>query len=268
MFDKGLFLQAFILTFKFWAMLNALIIEDEKPVADNLISSLASVADDVNVTARLSSVRESIEYLSHKPAVDLIFSDVQLSDGQSFEIFNQYTIRTPVIFVTGNNDFMRNAFLYNGIDYLLKPIDKDRLQKALAKYRMLKSHFNSNTTKIKYARGQKKKRMLLKSAGMYISLLLKDIVLFQKEEKHIYVLDRLGCKYIVDKTLGELEAELDEYQFFRGNRQYIINIDFIRSYKSYERVKLEVELSVPLSGYTIIISQETASMFKSWMHQA
>ena len=146
-------------------MLNAVIIEDERPALENLIATLSSIADDVHITARLGSVRESIEYLSQKPAVDLIFSDVQLSDGLSFEIFNQGNVRTPVIFITGYDEFMMNAFEYNGIDYLLKPVDKEDLRKALTKYRMLEKHFtdhHSLTSLMQYVGDHKKKRILVK----------------------------------------------------------------------------------------------------------
>ena len=125
-------------------MLNAVIIEDERPALENLVTNLSLLADDIKITARLSSVRESVEYLSQKPAVDLIFSDVQLSDGLSFEIFSQGNVRTPVIFITGYDEFMMNAFDYNGIDYLLKPVDKEDLRKALTKYRMLEKHFTDH----------------------------------------------------------------------------------------------------------------------------
>ena len=114
-------------------MLNAIIIEDEKPALENLRHTIAAVADDVQVIATLNSVKESIEYLSTNPPADIIFSDVQLGDGLSFEIFNQSGNRTPVIFITGYDEFMLNAFEYNGIDYLLKPVDKEGLRKALVK---------------------------------------------------------------------------------------------------------------------------------------
>src|SRR5262245_35193123 len=128
------------ITHKTYAMINAIIIEDEKPALENLIKILKEIADDVQVSATLSSVRESLDYLSEKPAADLILSDVQLGDGLSFEIFNQSGIRIPVIFITGYDEFMLNAFEYNGIDYLLKPVDKDSLRKALNKYRILQKH--------------------------------------------------------------------------------------------------------------------------------
>lgn len=125
-------------------MLNAVIIEDERPALENLITTLTSVADDVHVTARLSNVKESIDYLSTHPDIDIILSDVQLSDGLSFEIFEKGDIRTPVIFITGYDEFMLNAFEYNGIDYLLKPVSKEDLRKALVKYKMLEKHFTNH----------------------------------------------------------------------------------------------------------------------------
>lgn len=252
-------------------MINAIVIEDERPALENLVSTLLAIADDVQVAARLSSVRESIEYLSQQPAVDLIFSDVQLGDGLSFEIFNQSGIRIPVIFITGYDEFMLNAFEYNGIDYLLKPVDKESLQKALNKYRMLEKHFtdhHSISKLLQYIGNHKKKRMIVKKGMENISLRLEDTVLFYTENKIVYVIDRWGKKYLADKNLAELEEELDNNIFFRVNRQYIININFVRGFKSYEKVKLVVDLTLPDLNHCIIVSQEMAPQFKEWMHNA
>jgi len=252
-------------------MINAIIIEDERPAMENLVSTLSSIAEDVQVTARLSSVRESIEYLSQRPAVDLIFSDVQLGDGLSFEIFNQSGIRIPVIFITGYDEFMLNAFEYNGIDYLLKPVDKESLQKALNKYRMLEKHFTDHhaiSKLLQYIGNHKKKRMIVKKGMENISLRLEDTVLFYTENKIVYVIDRWAKKYLADKNLAELEEELDDTIFFRVNRQYIININFVRGFKSYEKVKLMVDLTLPDLNHCIIVSQEMAPQFKEWMHNA
>ncbi|MEI9808063.1 MAG: LytTR family DNA-binding domain-containing protein [Bacteroidota bacterium] len=253
-------------------MINAIIIEDERPAMENLVSTLSSLADDVQVAARLGSVRESIEYLSQQqPAADLIFSDVQLGDGLSFEIFNQTGIRIPVIFITGYDEFMLNAFEYNGIDYLLKPVDTESLRKALNKYRMLEKHFtnhNSITNLLQYIGNHKKKRMIVKKGMENISLRLEDVVLFYTENKIVYVIDRWGKKYLADKNLSEMEEELDNTIFFRANRQYIININFVRGFKSYEKVKLMVELTLPELNHPIIVSQEMAPQFREWMHNA
>lgn len=252
-------------------MINAIIIEDERPAMESLISSLNAIADDIQVTARLSSVKDSIEYLSQQPAADLIFSDVQLGDGLSFEIFNQTGIRIPVIFITGYDEFMLNAFEYNGIDYLLKPVDKESLQKALNKYRMLEKHFTNHTSitnLLQYIGNHKKKRILVKKGMENISLRLEDVVLFYTENKIVYVIDRWSKKYLADKNLSELEGELDASTFFRANRQYIININYVRGFKSYEKVKLMVDLTIPDINHAIIVSQETAPQFREWMHNA
>jgi len=248
-------------------MLNAVIIEDERPALESLLNTLSSVTDDVQVTARLGSVKESIEFLSQPNAVDLIFSDVQLSDGLSFEIFNKGNIRIPVIFITGYDEFMLNAFEYNGIDYLLKPVDKESLSKALVKYKMLEKHFTNHhslANLMQYIGNHKKRRMIVKKGMENISLRLDDVVLFYTENKIVYVLDRWGKKYLADKNLAELEDELDEATFFRANRQCIINIDSIVSVKPLENSKLVLTLKPPIK-MDVDISREKAPLFKKWM---
>ncbi|HEX7844726.1 MAG TPA: LytTR family DNA-binding domain-containing protein, partial [Chitinophagaceae bacterium] len=189
----------------------------------------------------------------------------------SFEIFDHTSNRIPVIFITGYDEFMLNAFEYNGIDYLLKPVEKDGLQKALAKYRMLEKHFAgqySLSNLLQYIGNHKKKRIVVKKGMENISLRLEDTVLFYTENKIVYVIDRFGKKYLTDKNLGELEETLDENIFFRANRQYIVNINFIKGFKSYEKVKLQIDLTLPELNHNIIVSQETAPQFREWMYNA
>ena len=252
-------------------MIKAIIIEDEKPALEDLIDTLGAIADDIQVVATLGSVKESIDYLSQQPAADLILSDVQLGDGLSFEIFNQSGIRIPAIFITGYDEFMLNAFEYNGIDYLLKPVEKESLSKALKKYRMLEKHFtdhHSIANLLQYLGNHKRKRIIVKKGMENISLRLEDVVLFYTENKIVYVIDRWGKKYLADKNLSEMEEELDSSVFFRANRQYIININFVRGFKSYEKVKLMVDLTLPELNHCIIVSQEMAPQFREWMHNA
>jgi DNA-binding LytR/AlgR family response regulator len=152
-----------------------------------------------------------------------------------------------------------NAFEYNGIDYLLKPVSEHELQKAISKYRKLEKHFNNEssiTNLVQYVNNRKKTRLIVKKGLENISLRLEDIVLFFTENKIVYVVDKLGKKYLVDKNLGELEEDLDDSIFFRANRQYIININYIKGFKSYEKVKLQVDLAIPELNYCIIISQK------------
>lgn len=252
-------------------MKNAIIIEDEKAVAQNLISTLKEAAPDLQITAVLSSVQESIDYLSHNSQADIVFCDVQLTDGLSFSIFNEVKIDAPIIFITGYDNFMMNAFEYNSIDYLLKPVCKEDLQKALDKYKRLEQHFTQTSLLGNFLQNfnqQKKTRLLVKKGLENISLLFSDVVLFFTENKIVYVIDKTGRKYLVDKNLSDLEGELDNRTFFRVNRQYIINLHYIRSFKAYERVKLQIELTVTDLNYFIVVSQETAPLFRKWISES
>jgi len=252
-------------------MLNTVIIEDEKTARQSLINSLLSIDANINVIAQLSSVKESIDFFSRGSQTDLIFCDVQLEDGLSFEIFSKIEIRTPVIFITGYDQFVMNAFEYNGIDYLLKPVSEHELQKAITKYRKLEKHFSNHASLnnlVQYVASRKKTRLIVKKGMENISLRLEDVVLFFTENKIVYVVDQWAKKYLVDRNLGELEEDLDNAIFFRANRQYIVNINFIKGFKPYEKVKLQVDLAIPDLNYSIIISQETAPAFRKWMHEA
>ena len=165
---------------------------------------------------------------------------------------------------------MMSAFEHNGIDYLLKPVDKRDLSKALAKFQMLKEHFSGTAEKplqklINALDADRRSRLMVKRGIEFIPMRLQDIVLFYTENKVVYVIDRENKKYMVDKSLGDLEEELDPRHFFRANRQYIINIEYIKSYKVYEKLKLQVNLTLPEIRHSIIISQETAPVFKKWV---
>jgi len=253
-------------------MLNAIIIEDERLALQELMTNLQDVSPDVQVTATLSSVKEGIEYLSNSPKADIIFSDVQLGDGLSFEIFNYTDIEIPVVFITGYDEFIMSAFEYNGIDYLLKPVTKDDLSKAIMKYKMLAKHFSADNKRmdnlLTQFNSKKKTRLLVRKGLENISLRLDEIALFYTENKIVYVVDQSGKKYLADKNLTDLEDELDESTFFRANRQYIVNINFVKGFKAYEKVKLLVDLNVPETNHCIIISQETAPAFRKWMYEA
>ncbi len=248
-------------------MIKTLIIEDEKLIAEDFKKMLLHTSPETEVLASLPTVRESIEYLSRHEAPDLIFSDVHLSDGLSFEIFHQVNIQSPVVYFTGYDQFMLNVFEHNGIDYLLKPVDERDLEKTLAKYKALEYHFASHHSFVQ-AMAQKAKSRLVVHKGMEnVPLKLQDIVLIYTENKLVYVIDKEGKKFIADKHLSELEKELDPHIFFRVNRQYIINIEFVKSYRSYQKVKLQVDLTVPELQHQIIISQETAPFFRKWISE-
>lgn len=249
-------------------MTKVVIIEDEAHASRALVSLLQQVSAAVAVQAVITTVQQGIQYLSGRHDADLILSDVQLPDGLSFAIFQQVPLSAPVIFITGYDHFMMNAFAFNGIDYLLKPVGAEELQKALQKYQRLQQHFAMRqevlTQFLDGLHARKKSRLLVKKGVEHITLPYSDVVLFYTENKLVYVIDRAGKKYLCDKNLAELEAELDREQFFRLNRQYIVNINFIRSFRAYERVKLQVELQQDLQ-HILIVSQETAPEFRKWV---
>ena len=252
-------------------MLNTIIIEDERPSRESLLQTLSRISADVNLLATITSVQEGINYLSQPRNADIIFSDVQLPDGLSFEIFRHCVVDSPVIFVTAFDEFMMNAFEYNGIDYLLKPVDEKELDKALKKYNMLQHHFAAKTDLSKLVQPflqTKRTRLVVKKGIESIALPFDDIVLFFTENKVVYVLDKSGRKYLCDKNLCDLEIELDKNRFFRANRQYIVNINYIRSFKPYEKVKLQIDLATSDITHAIIVSQETAPAFRKWVYEA
>lgn len=250
-------------------MLNVVIIEDERLAVDKLKAILTEVIAGINFSAVINSVEEGINYFSQSPGPDLIFCDIHLTDGLSFEIFNRVRVDSPVIFATAYDEFIMKAFDYNGIDYLLKPVSKEEVLKAYQKYNSLQFHFNASAPALKNVihlfTARKKTRIIAKRGLENIAVRLEDIVLFYTEHKLVFLYDRNGSKYLYDKSLAELDLELDKNIFFRANRKYILNINFIRSYKTYEKVKLMVELNVPAVQHQVIISQETAPEFKSWL---
>ena len=254
-------------------MTKAIIIEDEKLAVNAITHALSEISFDVQIETVLGSVAEATAFLSSSPEVDIIFSDVQLPDGLSFDIFKSVEVKSPVVFITAFDEFMMTAFQHNGINYLLKPVTKKDLEKALFKYQMLEKHFSAQNEAIKKIAGhhsteRKKNRMLVKRGLEYISLRLDDVILFYTENKLVYVIDIAGKKYISEKNLSELEDILDNSRFFRANRQYIINIDFIKGFKAFDRVKLLVDLKVPEINHNIIVSQENSSQFREWMYNA
>lgn len=255
-------------------MIRVVIIEDEESIADYIIESLREIEPDIVLVSRLCTVKASIAFFAQKERVDLVFCDVQLEDGLSFQIFEAVEVAAPIVFVTGYDSFVLQALENNGIDYLLKPVALEDLEKAVRKYKSLESHFSHRATHAGISaingllRQQYKKRILVKKGVEHLPLLLEDIVLFFTENKVVFAIDNNSKKYIVDKTLNDLEEELSGQNFFRANRQYLLNIAYIKSFKPYERVKLWVELNAPNLDHTIVVSQITSPSFKKWLERS
>ena len=253
--------------------MNCVIIEDEKPAAEKLLSLLALGEQPVFVEVVLGSVKEAISWLQEHPAPELIFMDIELSDGLSFKIFEEINVECPVIFTTAYDEYWQEAFEHNSIDYLLKPVKPEKLEAALNKYQKLKQHFTgykalaswpSQSTQT--SQSGYKKRFLVKRGTDYISIKTEEVAYFYATHKLVCMVDSSGQKFIMDQSLADIEAQVDPTSFYRVNRKYLVNMSAIKRIKAYPKSKLLLEIS-PLVTEDIIISQENAAAFKQWMGQ-
>lgn len=246
-------------------MIRTAILEDEPGCLSRLMAMLAELPE-LRVVVTAGSVEEGRKLLKDINAIDLIFSDVQLSDGLSFEIFRDLNLPVPVIFTTGYDSFITRSFDFNGIDYLLKPLEPAHLRKAVGKYLKLQKHFTGGQAIRDLSRQvlQQRRRIIVRKGIENILLQPEEIVLFFTENKVTYALTADGKKYLHDKNLSEVEQELDPNTFYRANRKFILNLDFIKAYRAHDRVKLLVSLTVPFAE-PLIVSQENASSFKRWL---
>ena len=249
-------------------MIKTLIIEDEKTALDNLLHLIQLTKEPITVIGTLETVEDSVNWFRNNPAPDLVFMDIHLKDGISFSIFEKVKISVPIIFITAFDNFMVKAFEHTGIEYLLKPINDQELLKAITKYKSLKNHFlNNHENLLEYLSEKdpaRKSRIVVKKGIEFQSILLDEVAYFFTEQKITFLITSDGKKFLVDKNLKELEEELDPKKFYRANRKYIVNINYIKSYKAYDKIKILVELTVPVSE-DIIVSQESAIDFRKWI---
>lgn len=248
--------------------MRIIIIEDEKPAAEKLQKALAKTGRQLETVAILKSVEESVQWLKQNPAPDLVFMDIELSDGASFRIFDQVKLDAPVIFTTAFDEYWQEAFEHNSIDYLLKPVKQEKLESALDKYERIKNHFASNLPHLlKYqapAAGEYKKRHLVKKGSDYQSIRAEDIAYFYAMQKLVCLVDNKGQKFILDQSLAEIEKTLDPRIFFRVNRKFLVNMNAVKKIRGFGKSKLQLELE-PAAREEVIISQENAGSFKQWM---
>jgi DNA-binding LytR/AlgR family response regulator len=250
--------------------MNVIIIEDEKPSARRLQRMLQRL--DVNVSIMLNSVEESIAWFSNNPHPDLIFLDIQLSDGLSFEIFDEVEVKSSIIFTTAFDEYALQAFKLNSIDYLLKPIDDDELEAAVAKYKSLKPKSKSlqlNFDDIKKLLvnpvGREYKKRFTTKIGQHIKMIpVDEIECFYSENKGTYAHTIEGRDYLLDTTLEHLEEELSPDTFFRISRKFYVNINAIKDIISYTNSRLQLKLS-SFKEQEIIVARERVKDFKLWL---
>lgn len=250
--------------------MNVLIIEDEKPSARRLQRMLTDL--NVTVDTMLHSVEESIEWFQNNPHPDLIFLDIQLSDGLSFEIFDEVPIKSAVIFTTAFDEYALQAFKLNSIDYLLKPIDDEELEAAVTKFKNFKpeaKNLKVNFEDIKKllsnpVEREYKKRFTTK-IGQHIKMIVVDeIECFYSENKGTYAHTVDGRDYLLDTTLEQLESELSPEIFFRISRKFYVNINAIKDIISYTNSRLQLKLN-SYKEQEVIVARERVKDFKLWL---
>ncbi|MTI41017.1 LytR/AlgR family response regulator transcription factor [Fulvivirga lutimaris] len=254
--------------------MNVLIVEDEVPAAEKLERYLAKYDTDIKVLEKLTSVAVSVKWLNqHQDELDLIFMDIQLIDGKSFEIFEQVSIQKPIIFITAFDEYAIDAFKVNSIDYLLKPITFDDLSQALNKLEGLKKNFGSNAKPaidLSQALAQLqqktyKTRFMVKLGEHIRSIVADDIALFYAEGRDVYLVTNERRKFIIDYKLEELDEILDPSLFYRANRSFITNINAIKDVVVYSNSRLKISPSIDLDK-EIIVAREKVNAFKEWFN--
>lgn len=265
--------------------MTVLIIEDEIPAARRLERLLKDIEPSLNVVATLPSVEESLDFLTKKPHLDLIFSDIQLSDGLSFDIYKQIVPPCPIIFTTAFNEYAIQAFKTHAVDYLLKPIDQKELKTAFLKF---KNHFlktdippsdtlgtspysTENLTQIIQTLTQNtptpktyRKRFLVSKGEEYLSVDVEDIAYFYSENRISRLVRKDGKWFPIDPNMDDLEQDLNPALFFRLNRQYIARLSSIQKVSKYFNGKLKIEL-LPKPSDEVTVSRDKADAFKQWL---
>jgi len=250
--------------------MKVLIIEDEKPAARRLNRMLSKL--ELDVITMLHSVEEAINWFSNNEHPDLIFLDIQLSDGLSFEIFDVIDVKSAIIFTTAYDEYALKAFKLNSIDYLLKPIDDEELEAAVSKFE--KTFVNQKPVQVHFEDIKKllinpedrvyKKRFTAK-VGQHIKIFnVQDIECFYSENKGTYLHTNENRNYLIDNTLELLENELNPDNFFRINRKFYVNINAIKDIISYTNSRLQLKLH-SYNESEVIVARERVKSFKNWI---
>lgn len=253
--------------------MKVLIIEDEYPAAERLQKLLHKLDSELTVVAVLDSVSQSKPWFDPNPDVDLIFSDIQLGDGLSFQIFETYQGHAPIIFTTSYDEYAIRAFKVRSIDYLLKPIKLPELEGAIAKFRAMKMPVSAPDLALKMeslldalsvSSRKNKSRFLVKNGDQLIPVPQEDIAYFFTAQEITCLVRRDGKQFLVDYTLEELDALLNPAVFFRLNRQFIGSMSAIARIHTYFNGKLKLDI-LPDPGQEVLVSREKAALFKAWL---
>jgi len=247
--------------------MNVIILEDETRAANHLERLLLRVAPTMKILAKLESVRDAVKYLNTNPEPELIFSDIQLADGLSFEVYKQVNVKCPIIFTTAYDHYAIEAFQTNGIDYLLKPVEEVRLLKAIEKAR----HFSPGIVLEKLLAINRpaeekayKSRFMVKVGDKIKSVPVEEILVFYSQEKASFIRTTDAHTYCIDYALDQLEPMLDPEKYFRINRKYIVAIGACTNILAWTNSRLRLKID-GIDDPDIIVARERVQEFKMWL---
>jgi two-component system, LytTR family, response regulator LytT len=253
-------------------MTRVVIIEDELPARARLIAGLRQLDPRVEIVAELGSVTESLQWFAAHEPPDLVFADVQLSDGLALDIFAQVQPAAPIVFCTAYDEYMIEALAQNGIAYLLKPYGVAELGEALNKYRRLEGHFTNTvlarTQLAALARTltqpRATRRILAREGDSFVAVPLTEVAYFGVRDGLTQLVHRDGRRLDLDRTLSDIEAELVGAGLFRLNRQVLAQPEAVRGFRAYFKGRLLVDLQPP-ADEDVVVSQPNATRFRSWL---
>ncbi|MBC5994960.1 response regulator transcription factor [Pontibacter sp. SD6] len=253
--------------------MRVLIVEDEKLAAERLVSLLRTCDRSIDPVAISPSVRKTVELLRLKPHLDLIFMDIQLADGLSFEVFEQVPVKVPVIFTTAYDIYAIKAFKVNSIDYLLKPIDEDELKAALEKYKRVRPEpvavpalgVLEQAMQLLNGSQSYKSRFVVKVGEHLHTIAVEDVACFYSYEKATFLQTHTGKRYAIDYTLDQVEQLVNPQLFFRVNRGYLVSLKAVRDIIAWSNSRLKLELHQPTPAGEVVVSREKVQAFKNWL---
>jgi len=251
--------------------MTVLIVMNQMDSVETLKNEIARLDKNVSVIGTYNSVAQTINWFQNNLPPDLIIMDIQLPDGPSHCIFKSCTITCPVIFCySASDNIATDKFAYNGIDYLLKPIDSNRLGKAIKKYKNFQHHFIKTYSPLrdyfsKPETNGSSSRIVVKKGLDYHTVLTQDIVFFYLKKKVLFLVDKDGRKYLATETnLSVTAAKLDAQTFFRANRKYLINVNYLQRFNLVDKNKIRLEMLWPAEE-EIIVSAEKGPHFRKWI---
>ncbi|SMG48793.1 two component transcriptional regulator, LytTR family [Marivirga sericea] len=249
--------------------MRVLIIEDERPAATRMKQLLEKYLPEADLFGHLDSISSAVNWLQKEVSPDLIFCDIELADGQSFEIFEQVQVKSPIIFTTAYDQYAIKAFKLNSIDYLLKPIDPQELEKAIVKYKEHSSQQQFDIGQLqqllKLQNTDYKSRFMVKIGEKIQSIPTEEVAYFFSSERTTFMQSKESNKrYILDYTLDQIEEMLDPKEFFRLNRKYVASFESIEQVLSYSNSRLKIKL-IGCDDHDILISREKVAKLKEWL---